>query len=31
MEGKMNREQVEEKVLDIIQEICDDDIIRGLD
>lgn len=24
----MNREQVEEKVLDIIQEICDDDIIR---
>lgn len=24
----MNREEVEEKVLDIIQEICDDDIIR---
>ena len=24
----MNREEVEEKVLDIIQKICDDDIIR---
>ena len=28
MEGKMNKEQIEEKVLDIIQEICDDDIVR---
>lgn len=24
----MNKEQIEEKVLDIIQEICDDDIVR---
>ena len=24
----MNKEQVEQKVLDIIQEICDDDIVR---
>ncbi|XVG95403.1 D-alanine--poly(phosphoribitol) ligase subunit DltC [Eubacteriales bacterium KG127] len=24
----MNKQQIEEKVLDIIQEICDDDIIR---